>query len=166
MRNGQAIWVCRAGRKGEVDDILLRRNQIALLFGNVRDASRIPARDGMFRDAISRGNPNLGKHATISWAKQLMDLVHTMQEGDFCTYPRRTDRTCRWGVIAGPYMYDPAEKPDYAHRRPVRWLASVPRDGLPANELRSVDRPPSLYRLRSCVEEWTARFDAPSSTKP
>ena len=76
-------------------------------------------RAAAFKDAFARATPAARASAVPVWAGQLFRFVHDVQIGDFIIYPRKIDRTLRWGEIIGPYVYDTEHSVEFAHRRSV-----------------------------------------------
>ena len=90
--------------------------------------------------------------------------VHEMRIGHRVIYPRKSDRTLRWGEIVGPYVYEAQEHAepgaDFAHRRAVRWTARLSRDDFTQGALYELGATLSLFEVRSFAAEFWRKFEA------
>lgn len=86
-------------------------------------------------------------------------LVHEMRIGDFIVYPRKIDRTLRWGEIASAYRFDPAGASDYPHRRDVRWTSQRSRDAFSQGALYELGSALTLFEIKSFADEFLLKFE-------
>ena len=101
------IWCVRAGAQGEADTLFLKTNLIALAATEVDDdAGKLPAARQAFMEAFARAAPDAPPASIPVSAGQLFRFLHEMRIGDFVIYPRKSDRTLRWGEIVGPYEFE------------------------------------------------------------
>lgn len=153
------IWSVRAGNAGQADHIFIERDQIALSFSDAGgDASHLPPSRGAFKEAFSRSGA--AKPASIPiQAGQLYRFVHEMRIGDRVVYPRKCDRTLRWGEVVGPYVYDAEGAGEFAHRRSVRWIARLSRDEFTQGALYELGSTLALFEVKSYSGEFLRRFE-------
>jgi restriction system protein len=161
--SGNRIWCVRAGVNAGADAVFLKRDQIAICFEAAPDdASKLPPARAAFKEAFARSplitNPN---SIPIS-AGQLYRFVHELRIGDNVIYPRKCDRTLRWGEIAGPYVYDTEFSSEFAHRRGVRWLGKLSRDAFSQGALYEIGSVLTLFEVKSFAEEFRGKFAEPA----
>ncbi len=158
------IWAVRAGRDNQADHLFLHRSQLALGFTSPGgDAGLLPPNRAAFKEAF--GRDAAAPAAIPIRAGQLYRFVHEMQVGDRVIYPRKIDRTLRWGEIAGPYVFDPADGADFPHRRAVRWLAQRSRDDFSQGALYELGSVLTLFEAKTFADELLRRFD-PAASSP
>lgn len=155
----QRIWAIRAGSAGEADAIFVGANQVALGFSEVgAEIGALPPSRGAFKEALGR---------TAGWrpesvpvhAGQLYRFVHELLIGDKVIYPRKSDRTLLWGEITGPYVYEPDDKQEFAHRRCVKWLGKLSRDAFSQGALYELGSALTLFEVKSFAEEFVRKFE-------
>lgn len=158
------IWGVRAGSFGEADHVFLDLNQIAISFAqDGGDASGLPASRGAFRLAVRNDmerRANSIERPGPTQANQLFRFVHEMRIGDAVIYPRKLDRTLRWGEITGPYMFDRDRCCDFAHRRPVLWRGKLSRDVFSQGALYEIGAVLTLFEVKNFAAEFERKFDA------
>lgn len=153
------IWVVRAGNIGQVDQVFLNQNQLAMSFPEVSDASLLPASRGALKAAFAESTIGIRPESIPAQAGQLFRFIHEMRIGDRVIYPRKSDRTLRWGEVTGPYLYHGEETSDYRHRRPVRWIAKTARDSFSQGALYELGSVLSLFEVKSFAAEFAAKFE-------
>lgn len=163
------VWAIRAGSAGQADHIFLDQQQIALSCVEVGgDVSALPASRGAFKDAFNRGAGEDQASSAPALAGQVYRFVHEMRIGHRVIYPRKSDRTLRWGEIVGPYVYEAqggVEQGadggvDFAHRRAVRWMGRLSRDDFTQGALYEMGATLSLFEVRSFAAEFWRKFEA------
>lgn len=153
------IWGVRAGNAGQADHIFIERDQIAVSFSDAGgDASQLPPSRGAFKEAFSRNGAAKASSIPIQ-AGQLYRFVHEMRIGDRVLYPRKCDRTLRWGEVVGPYVYDAEGAGEFAHRRSVRWLGRLSRDEFTQGALYELGSTLALFEVKSYSDEFLRRFE-------
>jgi restriction system protein len=167
------VWAIRAGSAGQADHIFLDQQQIALSCVEVGgDVSALPASRGAFKDAFNRGAGEDQASSAPALAGQVYRFVHEMRIGHRVLYPRKSDRTLRWGEIVGPYVYEAPGSgeggvergadggADFAHRRAVRWIGRLSRDDFTQGALYELGATLSLFEVRSFAAEFWRKFEA------
>ena len=162
----QRIWAVRAGNQPEIDHVFLELSQLAMSFPQVSDASLLPASRGAMKEAFARA-PHAAKPESIpAQAGQLFRFIHEMRIGDRVIYPRKSDRSLRWGEIIGPYLYQADATGDFGHRRSVRWLAKAGRDSFSQGALYELGSILTLFEVKSYAEEFIAKFEGGGEQVP
>jgi restriction system protein len=160
--NCTRTWAARAGSSGQADTIFLGSGQIAISSAEVEsDVSNLPASRGAFKEAFSRSNASRPE-STPAQAGQLFRFVHEMSIGDRIIYPRRQDRTLRWGEIVGPYVFDPDDANEFSHRRAVRWIGKLSRDAFSQGALYELGSLLALFEVKSFAGEFAQKFEGDS----
>lgn len=166
MKN-KRLWAVRAGNAGQADSIFIDRDQIAISSIEVMDdIGKLPASRGEFRELLARNSPHSRSGVIPIQAGQLYRFVHEVRIGDHVIYPRKCDRTLHWGEIVGPYFYDTEDSPEFAHRRSVRWLASMSRDIFSQAALYELGSTLALFEVKSNAAEILAKFGRLNSHNP
>ena len=156
----QRIWAIRAGSAGQADPIFVDANQVALGFSEVgAEVGDLPPSRGAFKEALSRSAGWKPESIPIH-AGQLYRFVHEVLIGDKVIYPRKSDRTLMWGEITGPYVYEPDESREYAHRRSVQWLGKLSRDTFSQGSLYELGSALTLFEIKSFADEFVRKFEA------
>ena len=155
----QRIWAVRAGSQPEIDHVFLERNQLAMNFPQVMDASLLPASRGALKDAFANAPMPAKPESIPAQAGQLFRFMHEMRIGDRVIYPRKSDRSLRWGEVTGPYLYQAEASAEHAHRRSVRWLAKAGRDSFSQGALYEIGSVLTLFEVKSYAEEFIAKFE-------
>ena len=156
------IWAVRAGNFGQADHIFLDLNQLAISFTEVGgDVSHLPATRGAFKEAFGRSETPLRQTSIPAQAGQLYRFVHEMRIGDNVIYPRKSDRTLRWGEVTGPYLFDRDRSVEFAHRRSVAWLGKMSRDLFTQGALYEIGSIMTLFEVKSFADEFRRKFEGP-----
>ncbi|QLP97071.1 MAG: restriction endonuclease [Rhodoblastus sp.] len=153
------IWAVRAGRDNQADHLFFNRGQISLGLGAGGDARLLRPTRAAFKEAFAGAGAAAPGSIPIQ-AGQLFRFVHEMKLGDSVVYPRKIDRTLRWGEVTGDYVYDGADGSDFPHRRSVRWLSSRSRDDFSPGALYELGSVLTLFEVKSFATELRRRFEA------
>ena len=157
---GKRIWCVRAGAHGEADFLFLKKNQIAISVSEVGDeAAKLPAARAAFKEAFARAAPNASPNSIPISAGQLFRFVHEMRIGDHVLYPRKSDRTVRWGEVVEPYVFDTDQSDEFTHRRGVRWSRKLSRDAFTQGALYELGSVLTLFEVKSFAEEFFVKFE-------
>ncbi len=157
----------RAGANGEADSIFLKQDQIAIPSVEIgAEAQDLPAARAAFKEAFARANPQARPGSIPVSAGQLFRFVHELSIGDYVIYPRKSDRTLRWGEIVGPYVYDGAHNAAFAHRRGVRWIERMSRDVFSQGALYELGSVLTLFEVKSFADEFREKFSGCAPRSP
>jgi restriction system protein len=154
--DARRIWAVRAGRDNQADHLFFHRGHLALGLGSGGDARLLAPTRAAFKEAFA----GAGAPGSIPvQAGQLFRFVHQMKAGDRIVYPRKIDRTLHWGEVAGDYVYDAADGPDFPHRRAVRWLATRSRDDFSPGALYELGSVLTLFEVKTFADELRRKFE-------
>jgi restriction system protein len=158
--NCRRIWCVRAGARGEADGLFLKNNQIGIAASEIADdASSLPAARAAFKEAFARSAPDAAPASIPISAGQLYRFVHEISIGDIVVYPRKIDRTLRWGEVVGPYVFESDPGAAFAHRRGVRWLHKLSRDAFTQGALYELGSVLTLFEVKAFAEEFREKFE-------
>ena len=121
------IWMARAGKHGEHEDLALENGVAVIGWSELSDLTGIITREAL-QELCKRVYAE-EKTKTIShWVSQIWSFVGLMQEGDLVTLPLKTRSAIAIGRITGPYQYREDLPPDARHTRSVEWIKTdIPR---------------------------------------
>lgn len=158
MTEDRRIWVVRAGRDNQADHLFLHRDRIAIgLAALGRDARLLRPTRAAFKEAF--GREAAAPAAIPIQAGQLYRFVHEMRCGDRVVYPRKIDRTLRWGEVVGDYVYETEDGPETPHRRSVRWLGAKSRDDFSPGALYELGSVLTLFEVKTFAAELHRKFE-------
>lgn len=158
------IWAVRAGRDNQADHLFFNRGQLALGLGAGGDARLLRPTRAAFKEAFAVAGAAAPGSIPIQ-AGQLFRFIYEMKAGDAIVYPRKIDRTLRWGEVTGDYIYDGADGPDFPHRRGVRWIAARSRDDFSPGALYELGSVLTLFEVKSFAAELRRRFETGESAE-
>jgi predicted Mrr-cat superfamily restriction endonuclease len=160
-----SAWLIRTGEGGYALPACVVNDVVALRYETVPDARTTPHEEMVA--ALSRTGRRTDNEGVI---RMLEDFVEKVSVGDLIVTPHAASRQVYLGRISGDYDYrDPSPVDGYLHLRPAKWLGNLDRDtDLPADLLREIDRPPTLYPLTN-ADWWESRaqtFDPSAGVTP
>ena len=140
-----AVWVVRAGEKGESEKFALKNN---VVFGHW---NALPDLSGKNVDEIKKSlrinYPGCRKPCYSNWAYQLYKLVNDIRMGDYVLLPLKKEPEVAIGKIMGDYQYH--RKVITAHRRPVKWLnKNIPRTIFQLDFQEALKQRPTIFQVK------------------
>jgi restriction system protein len=122
-----ALWLMRAGSRGERESQFLADNRIYLTWGRInRDFGQAKDKEQL-RAMLAEEMPEAPKGKISNATGQVWRFVHEMQPGDWFVLPSKLKSAIHVGEITGPYRYEPSDSRPHQYRE-VKWLAKdVPR---------------------------------------
>ncbi len=133
-----ALWMNRAGRRGESEQTFLHDGRIYLQWKElVRDLNSI-AEKSELRDLLRQTYPGAPVGRISNYLGQIWIFVKIMKPGDWVGLPSKTKLAVHFGEITGPYEYDPNREPLLRQYRSVNWFGTdIPRSAIPQDILYS-----------------------------
>jgi len=120
------LWMVRAGRHGEVEDLAFDKSVVAISWPRLADLSQVGTRDQLLTLCLE-AHPDEKRNTVLNWVSQLWAFVKRIQVGDLVCLPLKRRAAIAVGRITGPYQYRP-DFQEWQHTRPVEWLnPDVPR---------------------------------------
>ena len=167
-----ALWLMRAGRRGEREPQFLSDSRIYLTWGGInRDFGQAEDKAAL-RAMLAEEMPEASKGKISNATGQVWAFVHKMQPGDWFVLPSKLKPAIHVGEITGPYQYEPSESRPHQYRE-VKWVAQdVPRSNFDQDLLYSfgafmtvceIQRHNAEQRVRRMADsDWQAA--SPSTT--
>ncbi|MEN6407171.1 MAG: restriction endonuclease [Thermoguttaceae bacterium] len=122
-----AVWVVRAGSRGEQEQIAIDNNLVTIGWNELPDLSDVTTREvlaELYRQHNSDASPNkAANHVGQIWA-----FRERIKEGDLAVLPLHIQSAIAIGRIRGPYEYRTDLGSEVHHVRPVEWIRTdIPR---------------------------------------
>ncbi len=119
-RANSAVWLVRAGRKGEFEDAVFRHG-LAIVDWGAPDLTGAVDKDAV-EELVRRADPTAKDGSIRIAAGQLSSFLLQMREGDIVVLPLKAQHSLvALGRITGPYKYREVEGYWY-HTREVKWI--------------------------------------------
>lgn len=118
-----AVWLVRAGRRGEREDLALQENVVVIGWQELPDLAGIQSREALevlYRDVY----PDTKPRVLINFVGQIWAFCGRIQTSDLVVLPLKMRSALAIGRVVGPYQYRPDLPEDAKHTRPVTWLSS------------------------------------------
>jgi len=122
-----ALWVVRAGRRGEYESLGLERGVVTIGWGLLPDLSSVSSREAL--DALMREkHPDQQPKTLVQWTGQVWAFLNRIAVGDLVALPLKSRSAVAIGRVTGPYTRLADAPADACHARPVQWLRTdIPR---------------------------------------
>lgn len=120
MNDTPKVYLVRAGRNGEDEDVALENNLAIIGFDEIpslREATDYDAVAKIVGEALPQSKPR----AIGNFARQLLAFSCAMEEGDIVVLPRKLTSQIAIGRVKGPYQYTKVNTV-FRHTRRVEWL--------------------------------------------
>ena len=124
-----AIWVARAGKRGERENQALAENRSFIGWGEIGDLSSITTREEIL-ELLERHHPDDSHKKALTNASQIYNFKQTMKVGDLFALPLKQRRVIAIGKVAGEYQYLSDNPEDSRHSRKIEWKDEIPRGKL------------------------------------
>lgn len=121
-----ALWMVRAGRQGEREDLCLEHNVAVMGWEELPDLSGVTEREELAR-VLRETYPDEKPKTVSNWESQFWPFLRKMEEGDLVALPLKGRSAIVIGKVTGPYTYRPDFPIDARHTRPVKWEREFPR---------------------------------------
>jgi restriction system protein len=157
------MWGVHAGATGDADTLFLQQKVVAIGWTPFGDLSQCHTRDE-YKKRYAKLYPQAKPQGVATSAGQLFRFVREMQVGDLIVYSSRVTREVHLGRVTGPYQYRPDAHSGYPNRRPVEWLAVVPRTQFTQGALFELGSAMSLFQIKTFADEFRAVLAGPVPT--
>ena len=121
------LYLARAGRNGEDEDLVLENNLAIIGFREIkRPLDELQDYDAVAK-CVSDAFPDASRSSLGNITRQLWTFAVAMEEGDLVVLPRKLTSQIAIGRVSGPYAFREVNS-EPRHTRPVRWLRKdIPR---------------------------------------
>lgn len=152
-----AVWLVRAGKKGERENYALENDCVVVGWSECPSLTHVQDREELYR-ILETTYPDGSKNTLKNWESQLWAVVKSIQKGDIVALPLKSRSVVAFGKVVGDYQYVADAPEGTNHRRPVEWLREVPRSEIGQDLLYSLGAFLTVCRIvRNDAE---ARVDA------
>lgn len=153
-----AVWLVRAGRQGEREDLALDSNLALIGWDEVPDLASITSREALAtlcHEVYSDVKPQ-----TLStWIGQIWSFKERMQIDDLIALPLKRSSAVAIGKVKGSYQYRPDLPSDARHTRPVEWIRKdIPRSAFDQDILFSLGSLLTVCQVQRNHAEERIRF--------
>ncbi len=128
-----AIWLCRAGNYGQLENDFIAFNKIYSTRGNI-DFNMKELSRADWSEYLNKVQSSASLQTISSNISQYEIFAKRMNIGDWVVTPSKFSTSIHVGVITSDYIYDKMESLDHCHFRSVNWFrANIERDNFPKN---------------------------------
>ena len=123
-----ALWLVRAGRRGEHEKKFLEEDRIYLTWGGLsHDLARKQDR-GELRALLKEVYPDTPKGRISNHLGQIWSFSQGIAVDDWIVLPSKQKRAIHIAKVKGNYTFDPKGEDPFFHYRKIEWIAQdVPR---------------------------------------
>lgn len=157
------FWGIHAGKTGDANSLFLKKNCIAIGWGEMGNLSELPADWDAVKVKVASVYPNAKPGAIPNYAGQLVRFAQEMKPGDWVVYPSKAERMVYLGEVTGAYQYDPKADAGYPNRRTVKWLKSLPRTHFSQGALYEIGSAMSLFQVKNYADEFRSAIEGKSA---
>ena len=126
MKGLQKLYLARAGRNGEDEDLALESNLAIIEFHDIPSLEAAVDYDSIVK-LVREALPDQKARRQLNFARQLLAFAVTMQTRDLVILPRKLTSQIAIGRVTGPYRFTQVNS-ELRHTRPVQWLQTdIPR---------------------------------------
>ena len=142
-----ALWLTRAGRYGEREELALSNQLVAIGWEELSDLSKITSRNDLRK--LMEDVYALEKRGTLTnWISQVWAFVHEMKTSDLVLMPSKKTRMLHVGEIKSAYQYRSEFPIASRHTRQVHWLREFNRSQFDQDLLYSFGGLQTVYRIQ------------------
>lgn len=125
-----SIWLVRAGRNGESEDIALEKGLAVIGWEDLPSLKSVKSKEDVFK-LMRKAYPNDSSGTIHAWAAQVFKFVCEIKKGDIIVLPLKTRGVIAIGKMAGEYEFRNDLGEIAHHVRPVQWVRKdVPRTAI------------------------------------
>lgn len=131
---------------------------VAVGWEELGDLSELSLDRDALKLLVAKTFPDAKPGAIPVWAGVLWRFINEMMEGDYVVSPNKADRTINFGIVDGPYYYEPGAE-QYPNRRKVKWVrTAVPRDDFPKSALNEIGSAVTLFQVTRHAKDFLPSF--------
>lgn len=161
-----AVWMVRAGRNGEREDLATSDNVVVIGWDELPDLSGVQSREDV-EQLMREHHPDAKPRALVNWSSQVWSFVGRIKSDDLVVLPLKTRSAVAVGRPSDGYEYRPDNPPGARHVRPVTWIRDdIPRTAFDQDLLYSLGALPTVCQIRSNNAEERIRAIAEGKPVP
>ncbi len=147
----KAVWVIRAGKRGEQEQTALNNNVVTIHWNEFSDLSGVKDKNEL-KKLYQKVNPDDADNAYKVGAgvSQVWAFRSSIKQGDLVIIPLRTQPSAlAVGEVTGPYAFRTDLGEEVRHTIPVKWLRTdLLRSTLKQDLLDTLGWPKTLYEIK------------------
>jgi len=141
------IWVVRAGKDGERENVALEERRAFVGFDRMDDLTKVNSREKLF-DLVEQNYPEFKKRTAQTHAGQLFNFIQSIKIGDTFALPLKRQRAIAFGKFVGDYEYLPGNKSETQHSRRIEWIGDpIPKAAFFQDILYSFGSAMTVFRV-------------------
>jgi len=161
-----AVWMVRAGRNGEREDLALSDNVVVIGWDELPDLSGVQSREEVERLMLEH-HPDAKPKTLVNWSGQVWSFVGRIEAEDLVVLPLKTRSAVAVGRPSGAYEFRPDNPPGARHVRPVTWVRDdIPRTAFDQDLLYSLGAFMTVCQIRRNHAEERIRAIAEGKPAP
>lgn len=157
-----SVWLVRAGRSGDREDLALSKGIATIGWSELGDLNRFTTKEEI-GVALATCHPDANENRLQNWARQVWAFYRSIHDGDIVAMPLKKRAAIALGYVRGPYKYLPEYASiDACHARDVEWvMKDLPRGNVDQDLLYSlgafltvaqISRNNAAERIRALIE--------------
>ena len=147
------IWVVRAGRHGERENLAIEEGRTFIGWEQFGDMSSYRTREKI-RKFLEKVNPDWNSRRVGNYAGQFFRFVEEIQIGDTIAIPLKGKPAIVFGKVTGGYEFIADNPEGGRHSRKVEWIGEpIPRRFFEQGVLNSFGSSLTVFRIRQDKEE-------------
>jgi restriction system protein len=146
-----SLWVVRAGRHGEQQEVALAKGLVCHGWNELPDYSHCETKEQL-RHMYEKVLPQEEGMKVSNAVGQLWRFAKEIKEGDLVALPLKKESAIAVGEVKGPYRYEEVG-PGVLHIRPVKWLKTVPRSTFTPGTLHAMGSLLTIFRVSEAGEK-------------
>lgn len=142
-----ALWVVRAGKYGQTEQIELDENFVTFGWINLPDLSKITSKESLenlYLNYYEEGK----KMALAIYIGQIWRFINEIQINDLVALPLKSQSSVIIGEIVGDYEYTEKYGNNCKHVRRVKWLKTFPRTAFDQDILYSFSAKMTIFQVK------------------
>ncbi len=143
-----AVWLVRAGRRGQQEQAALDHNLVTIAWNEMPDLSGTTTKEAL-ADLYRETYPDATLRQVAMNVGQVWTFRERMQTGDLAVLPLHIQSAIAIGKITGPYQYRTDLGNDVHHTRSVEWIRTdIPRTAFDQDVLYSLGAIMTVCQIR------------------
>ncbi len=151
--DNRKIWVMRAGKKSEAQNMFLKSKVIALIDCDLGDLRKIQKSRQAFYKAYEQCDPNNTPTGIRGIGGKYFRFVHDVLIDDMVLLPSHFKRQVYIGEIKNGYYYAPNVDKKFPHQRDVLWRFSFDKSLLSVMAKRELGAARTFFQFKTNVKE-------------
>ena len=144
-----ALWLVRAGKRGEYEQKFFEENRIYLAWDRpLHDLSEMKNR-GQLRNLLEKFYSDAPKGRIRNHVSQIWAFSQSIKVGDWIILPSKQKPAIHIAEVKGNYTYNPEGEDPFFHYRNIKWIAQdVPRTNFDQDLLYSFGASMAICQVR------------------